>query len=196
MAKTIIKKLNRATMVVLTISFFGFVLTPSASAFFINWLAGKPVEIKNGQSLTNEGRDSHFVGIGNPGGSSLISNFDLKLGFIENEVRNQISLDLPAPKIIQELVVSSTAYSSTPDQTDSTPFITAANTVVRDGIVAANFLPFGTKIKIPDIFGDKIFTVEDRMNKRYWHRVDIWFPDRESALNFGHKTLKIQILGS
>ena len=37
-------------------------------------------------------------------------------------------------------IVTITAYSSTPDQTDSTPFITAYNTFVRDGIVAANFL--------------------------------------------------------
>lgn len=100
------------------------------------------------------------------------------------------------PAAIQELIVPTSAYSSTPDQTDNSPFITAWNTSVRDGIVAANFLPFGTKIKIPEIFGDKIFVVEDRMNKRYWHRVDVWFPDRASALNFGVKVLKIQILES
>ncbi len=97
---------------------------------------------------------------------------------------------------IRELVVSITAYSSTPDQTDDTPFITARGTYVRDGIIAANFLPFGTKIKIPELFGDKIFIVEDRMNSRYWHKVDIWFPDRESALEFGVKTVKIQIIES
>jgi len=97
---------------------------------------------------------------------------------------------------IKELVVSITAYSSTPDQTDSSPFITARGTYVRDGIVAANFLPFGTKIKIPELFGDKIFVVEDRMNSRYWHKVDIWFPERHDALEFGIKTAKIQIIES
>ncbi len=98
--------------------------------------------------------------------------------------------------VIKELFVTMTAYSSTVDQTDSTPFTTALGTQVGDGIVAANFLPFGTKIKIPQVFGDKIFTVEDRMNKRYLERIDIWFPDRESARNFGLKTLKVQILES
>jgi 3D (Asp-Asp-Asp) domain-containing protein len=93
---------------------------------------------------------------------------------------------------IKELVVSITAYSSTPDQTDDSPFITARGTYVRDGIVAANFLPFGTKIKIPELFGDKIFVVEDRMNSRYWHKVDLWFPERHDALEFGIKTAKIQ----
>ena len=98
--------------------------------------------------------------------------------------------------VIQELRVPTTAYSSTPDQTDDSPFITAWNTPVRDGVVAANFLTLGTRIKIPEVFGDRIFIVEDRMNKRYWQRVDIWFPDRESALQFGIKSLKIQILES
>jgi len=90
--------------------------------------------------------------------------------------------------------VSVSAYSSTPDQTDDSPFITAQGTYVRDGIVATNFLPFGTKIKIPDAFGDKIFTVEDRMNKRYWYNVDIWFPAREPAKEFGRKTLTIEVI--
>ncbi len=97
---------------------------------------------------------------------------------------------------IKELIVSISAYSSTPDQTDDTPFITARGTYVRDGIIAANFLPFGTKIKIPELFGDKIFVVEDRMNSRYWHKIDIWFPERQDALEFGVKTAKIQIVES
>jgi len=98
-------------------------------------------------------------------------------------------------EIIREFIVQATAYSSTPDQTDDTPFITASNTYVRDGVVAANFLPFGTKIKIPEKFGDKIFIVEDRMHKRFQNRIDVWFPDRKSALRFGYdKDVKIQIL--
>lgn len=100
------------------------------------------------------------------------------------------------PAKTRELIVLVTAYSSTPDQTDDTPFITAKGTYVRDGIVAANFLPFGTKVRMPEIYGDKIFVVEDRMNRRYWHVVDIWFPDRASALEFGVKRVKIEILES
>jgi 3D (Asp-Asp-Asp) domain-containing protein len=98
--------------------------------------------------------------------------------------------------VSRELIVSVSAYSSTPDQTDSSPFITANGAFVYDGLVAANFLPLGTKIKIPQYFGDKVFTVEDRMNKRYWQKIDVWFPDRESALQFGVRHLKVQILES
>jgi hypothetical protein len=54
-----------------------------------------------------------------------------------------------------------TAYSSTADQTDSSPFITANGKNVKDGIVACNFLAFGTKVKFPDMYGDKVFTVEE-----------------------------------
>ena len=82
-----------------------------------------------------------------------------------------------------------TAYSSTPEETDDTPFITAANTPVRDGVIAANFLPFGTKVKIPSLFGDKIFVVEDRMHPRKTNNVDIWMSTKDEALQFGaHKT--------
>lgn len=87
-----------------------------------------------------------------------------------------------------------TAYSSTHDQTDASPFITASGTRVRDGVVAANFLPIGTKVKISSVFGDKTFVVEDRMNARYLHRLDIWMPSRAQALQFGVKTLEIEII--
>ncbi len=85
-----------------------------------------------------------------------------------------------------------TAYSSTVDQTDSTPFITASGTHVHDGTIAANFLKFGTKVKFPSLYGDKIFTVEDRMKSDY--KVDIWFPTRQEAKNFGVKRVEMEIL--
>ena len=87
-----------------------------------------------------------------------------------------------------------TAYSSTPDQTDDTPFITASNTRVRDGIIASNFLAFGTKVQIPSLFGDKVFTVEDRMARKHNDKIDIWFPERYLAKNFGVKEAEVIIL--
>lgn len=86
---------------------------------------------------------------------------------------------------VSEKEVWVTAYSSTPEETDSTPFETAMMTNVRDGIVAVNFLPFGTKIKIPKLFGDKIFIVEDRMHERKKNFVDVWMPSKEAAKEFG-----------
>jgi 3D (Asp-Asp-Asp) domain-containing protein len=90
-----------------------------------------------------------------------------------------------------------TAYSSTVDQTDNTPCITANGFNVcehnQENIVAANFLPFGTKIKIPELYGDRIFTVEDRMHERYWYHVDIWLQTRERAQEFGVKYAVVEI---
>jgi len=88
-----------------------------------------------------------------------------------------------------------TAYTSLPDETDSTPFITAMGTEVHDGVVATNILPFGTKIQIPALFGDKIFTVEDRMNRRMKNVLDIWMPTKTKALRFGVNYTSIVIVG-
>ncbi|MDX1608211.1 MAG: hypothetical protein R3251_03300 [Candidatus Spechtbacterales bacterium] len=96
--------------------------------------------------------------------------------------------------VVNKFWVPITAYSSTPDQTDGSPFITASGTRVRDGIVAANFLPIGTKIRIPEYYGDKVFVVEDRMNARYWQKVDIWMPTRSEALRFGLRNTYIEII--
>lgn len=97
----------------------------------------------------------------------------------------------PAPRRV--IYVTVTAYSSTPDQTDDTPFTTANGTHVHDGVIAANFLKFGTKVCLPDYSGEKEFTVEDRMHPRFSDRMDIWFPTREQATNFGIKKLKVEI---
>ena len=88
-----------------------------------------------------------------------------------------------------------TAYSSTVEQTDSTPFITANGTYVRDGIVANNGLPFGTEIRIPELFGEKVFSVQDRMHwRKGGYHFDIWFPTYEQAKNFGVKYAYVEVL--
>ena len=92
----------------------------------------------------------------------------------------------------RKMRVLATAYSSTVDQCDSTPFITANGTHVHDGTLAANFLKFGTKVRFPSLYGDKIFTVEDRMRSNT--KVDLWFPTRQEAINFGARVIEMEIL--
>lgn len=100
-----------------------------------------------------------------------------------------------AQKVAKKIEVVITAYSSTPEETDDTPFITASGKEVGDGIVANNMLPFGTKIKIPELYGDKVFTVLDRMNRRKSdYHFDIWLPSKDLAINFGVKTAEIEVL--
>ncbi len=88
-----------------------------------------------------------------------------------------------------------TGYSSTPDQTDDSPFIAASGAHVYDGMVAANFLPFGTKIRFQNYRPHKVFTVEDRHNPRLSDRVDLWFASRSAALDFGARVLVMEVVG-
>ena len=110
---------------------------------------------------------------------------------------SDISAATEKTTIKQKISVVVTAYSSTVQQTDSTPFITASGKWVEEGIAANNLLPFGTKIRIPELYGDKTFVIEDRMNRRkgYYH-VDIWFPSYWEALDFGAKRTYIEVLES
>lgn len=98
-------------------------------------------------------------------------------------------------KPVKTIKVVITAYSSTPDQTDDSPFITASGKRVADGIIANNMLPFGTKVKIPVLYGDKIFIVQDRMNRRKSdYHFDIWMPERHLAVNFGIQKAELIVL--
>jgi len=107
----------------------------------------------------------------------------------------QLRFPSAADKMARYVIkVPITAYSSTPDQTDSTPFTTANGTEVHTGVVAANFLPFGTRIRIPQHFGKQIFIVEDRMNERYDVQLDIWMETREAARQWGIRYEEIEVL--
>lgn len=91
-----------------------------------------------------------------------------------------------------KLRVTATAYSSTVSQTDLTPCVTAIGTRVRRGVVATNFLPIGTRLKI----SDETFVVEDRMNERYNGKfiIDIWHPTTKQAKEFGARILEVEII--
>ena len=89
--------------------------------------------------------------------------------------------------------VLATGYSSSIAETDSTPFVTAANTPSRPGVLAVSqnllreYTPgapfsFGDRVKV---YGVGDFIVEDSMNPRWTNRVDIWFADRDDAVRFG-----------
>ncbi len=98
-------------------------------------------------------------------------------------------------KVTKTLTVRASAYTSSRAETDSDPFTTASGTKVRDGIIAANGLPFGTKVRIPQIDHDKIFVVQDRMNARWGNRkIDIWMTHRADALNWGVRTVTLEIV--
>lgn len=88
--------------------------------------------------------------------------------------------------------VVATAYSSTPEQTDGDPYITASGARVNAATVAANFLPLGTHIR----YQGRIYIVQDRMNSRYDGRaiIDIWHPSTQAARQFGARVIEIEIV--
>ena len=109
-----------------------------------------------------------------------------------------VATTTPQYKVIRTSTHVMTAYNSEVGQTDDSPCITANGfNVCKHGIedtVAANFLKMGTKVRMPDLYGDRIFIVRDRMNKKHPNRVDIWMKDRPSAIKFGVKTVKIEVV--
>jgi 3D (Asp-Asp-Asp) domain-containing protein len=157
----------------------------------------KNIKIKLKESIKKGGNYALSIGLALNVAAAAAPSLSLESGLHDSlsealSVTTLVSANQPTTRKIMSVTL--TAYSSTPDQTDDTPFIAASGAHVYDGMIAANFLPFGTKVQIPKLFGDKIFTVDDRMNRRFTDRVDIWFPDRESAIQFGIKTAEIIIL--
>ena len=94
-----------------------------------------------------------------------------------------------------------TAYNSLPEQTDNEPCIAASGKNICDAalqdIIATNYryLPFGTQVRFPELFGEKVFTVEDRMHRKYQRTADIYMgKDYQSAIEFGKKFTIMEIL--
>jgi len=97
------------------------------------------------------------------------------------------------------LKVTATAYTSHVGQTDKTPFLAAWNNRIKPGmkIIAVSRdlikkykLTNGVKVKIKGF--DGLFTVRDKMNKRFKKRIDIYMgTNKHKALKFGKKKLTL-----
>jgi 3D (Asp-Asp-Asp) domain-containing protein len=112
------------------------------------------------------------------------------------------------------MVVRSTAYNSLPGQTDASPFKTATGARTRFGIVALSrdllrSIPYGSRIVLEDMgswsngsgrgkynamLSRMIFVVEDTMHPRKKGTVDVWFPARRQAIQWGARKLRIRIV--
>jgi len=115
-----------------------------------------------------------------------------------------------APRV---MTLKATAYTSSVRETDSTPFITATGARTRIGIVAVSRdmlrgLPYGSKVMLEDLgtpagvgqgrfnylFRDRVFVVEDTMHPRKRGRLDVWLPDRSTAIRFGVRKVKVTVI--
>jgi len=111
-----------------------------------------------------------------------------------------------APEKIPPQPAEVTMYNPTADQTDKTPTIMASGKKVYDGAIATSDydMPFGTLIKFDG--DDTIYTVEDRMNRRYSPdrygktvfdilNTDATSTGLKSAKEFGRQQKSYQIIG-
>lgn len=101
--------------------------------------------------------------------------------------------------IRKQLQVIATAYNSLEYQTSSNPNITAFGDSLKSGLryiaVSRDLLDSGlvynTKVKIEGF--DSLFTVKDKMNKRWRKRIDIYMgTDVQKAKKWGKKEVNIE----
>jgi 3D (Asp-Asp-Asp) domain-containing protein len=112
------------------------------------------------------------------------------------------------------LSVRSTAYNSSTDQTDSSPFQTSTGARTRYGIIALSRdllrrFPYGSKVRLEDagswsggrgygkyntMLKNTVFVVEDTMHPRKNAQIDVWLPARDQAMQWGVRRLNMQIV--
>lgn len=96
-----------------------------------------------------------------------------------------------APETVRvEAVV--TAYTSSSDETDEDPAVTASGENAGPGSIACpDRLSFGTKVEV----AGRILICNDRMHKRYRDKehYDIWMASKEEAREWGRRQLAISI---
>ena len=93
--------------------------------------------------------------------------------------------------IIAEYVI--TAYCPCVKCCGKSDGITASGVKATEGVTVAmnKSIPFGTKIYIDGV-GERI--VQDRGGAIKGNRIDIYFDNHQSALNFGRQTKQVTIL--
>lgn len=110
------------------------------------------------------------------------------------------------------LLLTATAYTSAVRETDSTPYLTATGARTRVGVIAVSpdmlrSLPYGSRVRLEDmgengrgagrfnyLFRDRVFIVEDTMHPRKRERLDVWLPERSTAIRFGVRTVRVTVL--
>lgn len=200
--RKILKDLKKARMtgilrqtvavILLTILAGSHVAAPTAhAAGILDWLKGRADAVQ--PVLADQGINQMFLGApvfvpreASDSESAISGNALIASSVINHEPLSQT--------VRQRLYLEVSAYNSEVGQTDDSPFIMANGGHVHDGAVATNILPFGTRVKIPEYFGDKIFTVEDRMNKRYQNHLDIWMEHKSDALQFGRRSTVVEVI--
>lgn len=135
---------------------------------------------------------------------------------LDDNVNEAAAEDAPQEDLVdpfagrEVLEVTMTAYSSTVDQTDDSPFTTSTLQPVRSGIVAvsrdllAEQLPYGTTLRVLEAHGEgekcgawqipMLLEVQDTMHLRKRNQIDLWLPSRDEALQWGYCQATVEII--
>ncbi len=115
---------------------------------------------------------------------------------------------------LPSLTVRSTAYNSSADQTDSSPWTTSTGARTHYGIIALSRdllrrIPYGSRVRLEDggswmggrgrgkynaMLKDTLFVVEDTMHARKTGMIDVWLPAKRHALQWGVRRLNMRIV--
>ena len=109
-----------------------------------------------------------------------------------------------------------TGYNSDPRQTNADPHTTATGTRTRPGVLAVSRdllggdVPYGSMVRLHDLGtyydgrnpgrfqsildGQGLFIVEDTMNLRKTRQVDLWFGDYASAVAWGVRRVRVEVV--
>ncbi len=113
-------------------------------------------------------------------------------------------------------VLRATGYNSVTAQTDPTPNLTATGERTHFGVIAVSRdllprdLPYGSLVRVTDLGNfysgrglgkfqsvldnQGLFVVEDTMHQRKRNQVDIWFGDYASAVNWGVRKVRVEVV--
>ena len=87
--------------------------------------------------------------------------------------------------------IACTAYSASIEECGKTDGITASGVKAVEGVtVAADHLPFGTKIEIDG----HVYTVHDRFGGGYTDRIDIFKESQEACYKYGRQYALARII--
>jgi len=137
--------------------------------------------------------------------AAQLENIDAGLALRAQVIQNKFTPfgELPEAEFAPPLytrAMTVTAYNSVAWQTDSTPCIGAVGSNVcatyqsGTNVCAANFVPLGTWLEVEGLGRCR---VDDRMNSKYYYRVD-WFMDKDitAARQWGVQTRDVSVYPS
>jgi 3D (Asp-Asp-Asp) domain-containing protein len=138
------------------------------------------------------------------------------VALLESPRQPQVLPQAAGPSATPVYVVRATGYNSLPEQTWGDPHVTATGTRTRFGIIAVSrdllggAVPYGSLVRLRDLGGyhngrgegmfqerldaQQLFVVEDTLHARKRNQIDVWFPEKAEALQWGVRKVELELV--